>query len=387
MTDIAAHRAPSPASIAKARLLDAGDPMPWAVTSILGGADRFGFDRMGGLHNLLLFFGSAGWGPCAEAIRLAETHDALFDFTRAAFFGVTIDPSDEGSGRLGGRASNIRFFLDYDKSFSTRVGAVDPADGGISYTPHWLLVGPSLQVVARFPLEQGADAIALTARMAAQPYAGGEAPVLVVPDVLEPDFCRRLIALYETGGGTASGFMREVGGKTVPVHDPKRKRRSDHTIEDAGVRDAIRDRLARRLLPMIERAYQFKATRIERYIVACYDGQEGGHFAQHRDNTTPGTAHRRFAVTINLNGDFEGGDLRFPEFGPRTYRAPLGGAVVFSCSLLHEARRVTAGRRYATLPFLYDEAGAAIREANRESLVEGDRNYRAHRPPAAASAG
>lgn len=59
-----------------------------------------------------------------------------------------------------------------------------------------------------------------------------------------------------------------------------------------------------------------------------------------------------------------GGDLSFPEFGQRTYRASTGGAVVFSCALLHEARAVTKGRRYAFLPFLYDDEGARIRERN-----------------------
>ncbi len=34
--------------------------------------------------------------------------------------------------------------------------------------------------------------------------------------------------------------------------------------------------------------------------------------------------------------------------------------MVFSCALLHEATRVTAGRRYAFLPFLYDEEGAEV---------------------------
>ena len=53
----------------------------------------------------------------------------------------------------------------------------------------------------------------------------------------------------------------------------------------------------------------------------------------------------------------------------RTYRPPTGGAVVFSCSLLHEATPVTKGLRYATLPFLYDEAAAEIREANKHTLV------------------
>jgi predicted 2-oxoglutarate/Fe(II)-dependent dioxygenase YbiX len=99
-------------------------------------------------------------------------------------------------------------------------------------------------------------------------------------------------------------------------------------------------------------------------------------FRPHRDNTTKGTAHRRFACTINLNAeDYDGGNLRFPEFGPNEYRAPTGGAVVFSCSLLHEARPVTRGRRYAFLPFFYDDAGARIREANLAFVDPSLRNY------------
>jgi predicted 2-oxoglutarate/Fe(II)-dependent dioxygenase YbiX len=118
-------------------------------------------------------------------------------------------------------------------------------------------------------------------------------------------------------------------------------------------------------VPAILKAFQFKATRIERYIVACYEATTGGFFRAHRDNATKGTAHRTFAVTLNLNAeDYEGGDLRFPEFGPRTYRAPTGGVVVFSCSLLHEALPVTNGKRYAFLPFLYGEEGAKIRAEN-----------------------
>ena len=99
--------------------------------------------------------------------------------------------------------------------------------------------------------------------------------------------------------------------------------------------------------------------------MACYSAGEGGHFRSHRDNTTKGTAHRRFAVSINLNPDeYEGGDLCFPEFGTHTYLPPLGGCVVFSCSLMHEAKPVTRGERYAFLPFLYDEAARKVREEN-----------------------
>jgi len=164
--------------------------------------------------------------------------------------------------------------------------------------------------------------------------------------------------------------MRDVGGRTVGVLDDFKKRR-DATITDQGLIDEIVMRIRRRLVPDIEKAFQFTATRIERYIVACYDAEDGGYFKAHRDNTTAGTAHRKFAVSINLNAEeFEGGDLRFPEFGPKTYRPPTGGAVVFSCSLLHEATPVTRGTRYACLPFLFDEAGAALRQKNLHLLGE-----------------
>jgi predicted 2-oxoglutarate/Fe(II)-dependent dioxygenase YbiX len=186
-------------------------------------------------------------------------------------------------------------------------------------------------------------------------------------------------------GGSPSGFMREVDGKTVGVFDPAMKRRSDCTIEDEGLRSAARARILRRIVPELKRVHHFEATRMERYIVACYDSADEGHFGPHRDNTTSGTAHRRFAVTINLNAEeFEGGELRFPEYGKRSWRAPTGGAVVFSCSLLHQALPVTGGVRYAFLPFLYDDAAARIREANNEKLGEGVGAYRAGPTTAAA---
>jgi predicted 2-oxoglutarate/Fe(II)-dependent dioxygenase YbiX len=166
--------------------------------------------------------------------------------------------------------------------------------------------------------------------------------------------------------------MRTEDGKTVGKLDTNFKRRSDVTIEDPTLRNALVQRIHARLVPEIKKSFQFSVTRIERYIVACYSAEDSGFFKAHRDNTTAGTAHRRFAVTINLNAeDHGGGELRFPEFGMRRYKAPTGGAIVFSCSLLHEALPVTKGLRYATLPFLYDDEAAVIRTQNRKFLDSG----------------
>jgi predicted 2-oxoglutarate/Fe(II)-dependent dioxygenase YbiX len=132
----------------------------------------------------------------------------------------------------------------------------------------------------------------------------------------------------------------------------------------------------RRIVPEILKIHQFEVTRMERYIVSCYAAEDGGHFRAHRDNTTKGTAHRRFAVSINLNADFNGGEVSFPEYGPRSFKPPPGGAVVFSCSLLHAVSKVTRGQRYAFLPFLYDDAAAKIREQNNAFLGEGVGAYK-----------
>ena len=60
-------------------------------------------------------------------------------------------------------------------------------------------------------------------------------------------------------------------------------------FEDEILRRALAARIRRRLNPAVERAFQFRPTRIERYIVACYEAG-AGYFRPHRDNTTKGTA-------------------------------------------------------------------------------------------------
>jgi hypothetical protein len=202
-------------------------------------------------------------------------------------------------------------------------------------------------------------------------------PVLILPDVFEPEFCRQLIAIYEDKGGQESGFMREVDGKTVEIRDAKHKVRRDVLLDDPAMIRQTQVRIHRRIVPEIQKVHQFQVTRMERYLVACYAAEEHGHFRAHRDNTTKGTAHRRFAVSINLNDAFEGGEISFPEYGPKSFKLPTGTACVFSCSLLHQVSAVTAGKRYAFLPFLYDDAAARLREANNAFLGEGVGAYRA----------
>ena len=356
-------------------MLEVGDPAPWFQARVAAALDRFAFDTVAGRWVVMLFAGCAG--PAQQrALALLAQHRALFDDHHAIFFGVTVDPSDAAEGRIARLLPGVRWFLDYDRAISGLFGAA--GDGtDTKYEPHWLLLDPMLRVAARASLDEG-DRIffALEARLRGPQQSLG-APVLVVPNILPPELCRTLIEHYEAGGGAPSGYMSDDAGLTTHKLDSQFKRRSDHYIDDEAVIVAIKARLTRVLHPLMRRAFQFEATRVERWLVACYDSNDKGMFRPHRDNTTRGTAHRKFACTINLNAeDYDGGDLRFPEFGTQDYRAPTGGAVVFSCSLLHEARPVTRGRRFAFLPFFYDDEGARLRERNLAFVTPDLRGYR-----------
>jgi predicted 2-oxoglutarate/Fe(II)-dependent dioxygenase YbiX/peroxiredoxin len=381
-----------------------GDPAPYfhARSTV---NRRFSFDTVAGRYVVLSFFGSSRL-PASEAfLQEIVERGARFDVANVVFFGVTNDPED--LGRISHQDKGRIYFFDLDLSISKLYGvarSTDAANGDGAgafeppssppasspavqtvamptsqgpvnlVTPKTFILDQALRVVAVIEMsEDSAETVqAIFSVLDSLPPLDSLSvppPVLVVPHVFEPALCHTLIDYYEAKGGEDSGFMRDVNGKTVGITDYGHKRRMDCEITDQELVLTTQERIKRRLVPAIKQAFQFHATRIERHIVACYDAAQSAHFRAHRDNTTLGTAHRRFAVTINLNSpEYEGGEIWFPEFSPRLYKAPSGAAIVFSCSLLHEVPRVTRGKRYAFLPFLYDDAAAVVRERNRKHL-------------------
>lgn len=350
-----------------------GEAVPW-FTSSTPSRERFTFDTVAGRYIVLSFLGSAADPTAARVLTDLLARRERFDDNRASFFGVSVDPQDRERQRVRDLLPGIRFFWDFDRAICN-LYSVQQESGAIRQMTY--LLDPRLRVIAVLPVLPGGeghiDAV-LTLLDTQDSFpppapAQAQAPVLVVPRIFEPALCQKLIDYYDHHGGFDSGYMIERDGKTVEVVKHDHKRRRDCALEDEKLSQACVHRITTCLLPEILKAFQFHATRMERYLVACYDAKEGGHFRPHRDNTTKGTAHRRFAVSLFLNsGEYEGGHLRFPEFGQTLYSAPQGGAVVFSCSLLHEATAVTAGRRYMFLPFLYDEDGRRVRDENQQYL-------------------
>jgi len=179
------------------------------------------------------------------------------------------------------------------------------------------------------------------------------APVLVVPRVLGPKLCRGLIESFGRSKPKAS-IMPTGDGHAVDV---ARKSRLDVIIEDDRLETELAKMIAQRVFPEIHKAFQFQASRMERLKLVCYRARDAGHFAAHRDNTAPTTVHRRFGLTVNLNaGEYEGGQVEFPEYGADcAYDVPAGAALLFSGTHAHRVRPVTEGERYALVSFAFGE--------------------------------
>lgn len=135
---------------------------------------------------------------------------------------------------------------------------------------------------------------------------GGLAPVLVVPDVLEPAFSARIVAA--------------AGESALPL----------------ALQAGFRQRLERRVLPELWRAFGFRP-----------GGLLPPRIVREASGVPAGPSPGRFALRLVLEaGDHDGGALRFPEYGPDAYDPPPGAALIHGSLMLAEMQPVTRGARW-----------------------------------------
>jgi predicted 2-oxoglutarate/Fe(II)-dependent dioxygenase YbiX/peroxiredoxin len=350
-----------------------GDPVPWFSSAVVTGGS-FDLQASAGRWVVLSFLGSlSDPRAMAEVTELARL-SASFSEDHLVIGCVFTGQAGDAASLAAISSPTLSFLADPDGAISRSFGA--------EQMPRTVILDPMLRAVAdiAWDVPQGHATMVrnvLQGLPAVDDSAGVPmfAPALLVPRVFSFGICDFLTQFYETQGAVDSGFQFDVDGKTVTLSDWRLKRRSDVAVGVPEVRELIRDHVVRRLVAPIERYFQFKVTRMDRYVVACYDSAVAAHFHRHRDNINAGAQHRRFALSINLNKDFEGGDLVFPEFGRKAYRPSEGGALVFSCGALHQVTPVTKGKRYAFLAFMYGEEDVAKREANNAKLHVGEIQY------------
>ncbi len=321
-----------------------GDRVPNFMAADQHGAMRPFYERNLGRPLALLL--------APEPEMLAAYEAAHGDFLAADVDILALVPGDSAQAP---NAQALPFLLLGDATGRILPGLYRAA--GLPPGPAFLLLDPNQRLIASGPGAMASDAalrrLAGSVPVTSAGTASSAAPALIVPNVLDRATTQALIRRWHEQGheeGRVAGRVK--GEQTHEVYEALKKRR-DHIIRDEALTQILATTIGRRVAPEMAKAFHFTAGfRFENFKITCYDAGRGDYFRRHRDSQGPGTGNRMFAMTLNLNSDeYEGGELIFPEYGQQRYKPPRGGAVVFSCALVHEALPVTAGTRFALLTF------------------------------------
>jgi peroxiredoxin len=299
------------------------------------------FQNVAGRYIVLCFFGSATIEKNRLALQYALSRRDFFNDVQASFFGVSIDPSDEATGRVRQILAGFRFLWDDDKKISEQFGAITAEQGEkVVYRPFTLLLDHNLRVLAHIPLvdahQHNEELAAEIAKLPPTRPKHFSAPVLMMKNVFTAEFCKQVIDLYQQNNLEKS---------------------KDWLIDDNNkpLNQAIQRQISQKLLPEIAKVFHININRIEKYAISCKNADNGKLIRHNRLNNSPKTAHRKLVVTINWNDEFEGGQLRFPEYSDILYKIPSGGTLVASCNIIQEILPITQGNKYSSMLFCYDE--------------------------------
>ena len=333
-----------------------GDPMPRIVLPEAAGAMFDSWDQTvsGRVH--------VYWLNGSPEMPVAELAGSLAALETELHVVASVASSAPGNG--------VSLLVDPSNDLGRAVGVTGPCAVVVD-------AGGRLAALVPEPTPDGIVALATRLFDASAPaVVQAQAPVLLLDKVVEPSLCDKLIDHWRRGDKRTDSVASSAAASSANADT---KRRIDVPVDDAKLFMPLRDCLVRRVMPAILQVFQTRIVQVEMPRVGCYDAGSGGWFRRHRDNTTRYTAHRQFALSINLNAsdDYDGGEVRFPEFGRQLYRPPAGGAVVFSCGLLHEVVPVTRGRRFGLFTFLHDQSrDAQYRQMNAEQKALGMQGIR-----------
>jgi peroxiredoxin/predicted 2-oxoglutarate/Fe(II)-dependent dioxygenase YbiX len=285
----------------------------------------------------------------------------------AEIYAISTDPLERNIAEAEARGIDFPLLTDPLGHVHRELGVtpLDPKKPNLQESVVTYLLDPTQRLIAAWSGRgKGAHADLVRGALDALPQAGpsrvitNQAPILLVPRVLTPDQCRQLMDIWQQDNEPSGTITMGAKGEERVFRDHV-KRRRDHHVTDPKLFAMLEQQVLRRVAPEIERAFDRQVAKVEEFKIVRYDAEEGGFFRPHRDNIITERAQRRFAMTLNLNtGEYEGGELRFPEYGDDLYRPGAGDAAIFSCSLLHEATDVTRGSRYTLLSFLLDSQPA-----------------------------
>lgn len=360
MVNLEAPVAPSQSLEERPLSLQPGQRAPnFALPNSAGRVEQL-YDRFIGNCMVLSFLADTGSAPATAALRDLEAMRETLVAAGAAVVAVTGATAVDNAAARASLSLGFPLYADPDASTRDRFTAPPHVTGSACTS---FVLDRNQRVLAVLTVPEGHATAALAVLERQPPRPAGErsvalqAPVLLLPNVLGPAFCREAIDAWARDNDEGLVNMPErayaEGQSSKPVHNLHLdlKKRRDHIADDR-LNARLIQALTRHLFPELMKAFRFRVGSLERFCIGAYEAGRGDYFRPHRDNMTETTRNRAFAVSLSLNDDYQGGGVRFAEFSDDVYDPPAGGALVFSCSLLHEALAVTSGTRIAAFTFL-----------------------------------
>lgn len=165
-------------------------------------------------------------------------------------------------------------------------------------------------------------------------------PYLVVENVLSDALLKKILKYYDDNVHRAT--LHNTGSKNrLHVHPNKELEKE------------LDNKLSRSLFPELRKVYYFDVHYRELYKICSYDAATSGRFHPHRDTPHP-FQHRRYALSLFLNDDYEGGDFVLPEYGLKV-KPKANTAFVFPGICSHQVEKVLSGSRKTIISFFCSE--------------------------------
>ena len=142
-------------------------------------------------------------------------------------------------------------------------------------------------------------------------------------------------------------FQQNEKGQLI-FHKHSGKDRS-HVHPNIELAKRIDNKLSRAVLPELRKIFYFDAKYREDYKICLYDSITSGRFHSHRDTPLP-HQHRKYAMSLLLNDDYEGGELYLPEYNIKI-KPKANTAIIFPGISAHQVLKVTKGSRMAVITF------------------------------------
>ena len=163
-------------------------------------------------------------------------------------------------------------------------------------------------------------------------------PYIMLENVFDTELLNEIKAFYMK--------MKKCGKLIAHQHSTKDRL---HVHPDISLTKKIDSKLSRTILPELRKLFYFDCKYREDYKICSYDSETSGRFHAHRDTPAP-YQHRKYAMSLFLNDDYEGGELSLVEYGI-TIKPKANTAVIFPGICTHKVNKVTQGSRMVMITF------------------------------------